>query len=354
MSPYPSTQKWSRSKQNAADKPQPMPYLLFDAGGTLVFPDQSFLIQEAREHGIELTDRQLFNGYYQLIYRIDQEALKRVSFPRNPWPQGYAYALFETLGMANGATYAVARAAEARHRQKNLWTFTFDWIPETLFRLSTQGYHMSVISNSDGRTAEVFHDLGLAPYFERIFDSSLLEIEKPNPAIFECVLRELNLQPSDVLYIGDFFEVDVRGANRAGLGAVHLDPLGLYADWPGVHLPSVCHLPAWLAQYTATPWAFDVFPNSSLDCASMSISKARGSFVWRWLRTGLDLLTTASNGIWPLIPSSLEHVLKVSIQEIGGLAQAFSGARTTDLNPFGEKKSLLRSPRSEVGSSLDF
>lgn len=260
MHPHPSTQERPKSKKNRADKPQPKPYLLFDAGGTLVFPDQSLLIQRAWEHGIELTDEQLFNGYYQLMYSLDWEARKRGSLPCNPWPQGYTYALFETLGMVNGATYAVARTAEARHRQRNLWTFTFDWVPETLHRLVMQGYRMSVISNSDGRTLDVFRDLGLTPYFECIFDSDLLEVEKPNPAIFERVLHKLNLQPSDALYIGDFFEVDVRGANQAGLGALHIDPLGLYADWPGVHLPSVRCLPGWLARYAANPSAFDLFP----------------------------------------------------------------------------------------------
>jgi HAD superfamily hydrolase (TIGR01549 family) len=240
---------------------QPKPYLLFDAGGTLVFPDQSFLIQQAREHGIKLTHEQLFNGYYWLIHRLDCEARNGGGFPNNhSWPRRYAYALFETLRIDASVTHAVAQAFEARHRSRNLWAFTFDWVRETLFLLKTQGYRMSVISNSDGRTAEVFHDLNLTDYFERIFDSTLLKTEKPNPAIFEWVLRELNLRPADALYVGDFYEADVRGANRAGLGALHLDPLGLYAAWPGVHLPDVRRLPDWLARYVVTPWAFDLFP----------------------------------------------------------------------------------------------
>ena len=257
--PHPSTQR-SALKQNRADKPLRRPYLLFDAGGTLVFPDQSFLIQRAWKHGVELTHDQLFSGYYRLIHRLDCEARNGGGFPNHSWPRRYAYVLFETLRIDTSVTHAVAQAFEARHRSRNLWAFTFDWVRETLSLLATQGYRMSVISNSDGRTAEVFQDLGLAPHFESIFDSKILGIEKPDPAIFEWVLRELNLQPSEALYIGDMYEVDVRGANRAGLGALHLDPLGLYADWLGVHLPDVRHLPDWLARYVATPWAFDLFP----------------------------------------------------------------------------------------------
>jgi HAD superfamily hydrolase (TIGR01549 family) len=260
MSLNSSTQERRKPKQNRADEPQPKYYLLFDAGGTLVFPDQSFLIQQAWAHGVELTHEQLFSGYYRLIHRLDCEARNGGGFPNHSWPERYAYALFETLRIDTSVTHAVAQAFEARHRSRNLWAFTFDWVRKTLSFLDAQGYRMSVISNSDGRTAEVFQDLGLDHYFECIFDSALLGKEKPDPAVCELALRELNLQPADALYIGDFYEADVRGANRAGLGALHLDPLGLYADWPGVHLPDVRHLPDWLTQYAVTPWAFDLFP----------------------------------------------------------------------------------------------
>lgn len=50
MSPYCSIQNCLKSKQKPVDRLQPKPYLLFDAGGTLVFPDQSFLIEQAWEH----------------------------------------------------------------------------------------------------------------------------------------------------------------------------------------------------------------------------------------------------------------------------------------------------------------
>jgi FMN phosphatase YigB (HAD superfamily) len=304
--PERSTQPWPEPEQNRADRPRLKPYLLFDAGGTLVFPDQSFLIKKAREHGIELTHEQLFQGYCQLIYSLDQETRKQGSFPHDPWPQGYAQALFETLGVGDAAAHVVVQAAVARHQHRNLWTFTFNWVPETLFLLAAQGYRMSVISNSDGRTAEVFRDLNLAHYFERIFDSNLLAMEKPDPALFELALHELNLQPGDALYIGDTFEVDVRGANQAGLGALHLDPLGLYTDWPGVHLTDVRHLPDWLARYTATPSVFDLFPTRNSDRTPMLTSEAQDTFSGSCLETNSELPTEASNDIWSFRPSFLQ------------------------------------------------
>ena len=94
--------------------------------------------------------------------------------------------------------------------------------------------------------------------------SHLLGVEKPDPAIFKAALADLELSPAEALYIGDVFYADAGGANRAGLGCVHLDPGGLYKEWPGVHLPDVRHLPGWLAEYTANPAGFDLFPGDLL------------------------------------------------------------------------------------------
>lgn len=245
---------------------------MFDAGGTLIFPDQDFLIQEALAHGVELTHAQLYVGYYRLIHRLDCQARARGRFPDLSWPRGYASDLFETLDMVDASTQAIARAADSREKE-SLWAFTFDWVRVTLSQLKKQGHRMSVISNSNGYTGEMFSNLGLADHFDGIFTSAKLGSEKPSPDIFKQVLHELNLQPTDALYIGDVFEVDVVGANRAGLGAVHLDPLGLYADRPGVHLHSVAELPNWLEQYAATPEAFDLFPTR--DAASHSVLAAK-------------------------------------------------------------------------------
>lgn len=245
---------------------QRKPYLLFDAGGTLVFPDQSFLIEQAGLLGITLTHSQLFDGYCRLIYDLDCQARANGGrFSHQPWPRGYVGALLEWLDITGPAGDAILAAGQARHRQKNLWTFTFSWVPETLDRLAAQGYRMSVISNSDGRTDTLLNGAGLRRYLERVYDSYLLGVEKPDPAIFKAALADLKLSPAEALYIGDVFYADVSGANRAGLGCVHLDPGGLYKEWPGVHLPDVRHLPNWLAEYTADPAGFDLFPGNHLE-----------------------------------------------------------------------------------------
>ena len=257
------------------------PYLLFDAGGTLVFPDQTFLLQEAQRHGIRLTDKQLFAGYYRLIYHLDFRAYTRDrQFPLNPWPRGYASAVFETLSVNGAGARTVNRSAVERHRDVNLWTFTFSWVRETLSLLAKLGYQMSVLSNSDGRTKDVFRDLELEQFFDRIFDSAEMRLTKPGQKIFQCALQELGLQPEDALYVGDIYAVDIRGASQVGLGAIHIDPFDLYKGWPGVHLRGVHELPCWLAGYAANPQVFDLFPVAPLKQAAEATARERQSLRW--------------------------------------------------------------------------
>jgi putative hydrolase of the HAD superfamily len=42
---------------------------------------------------------------------------------------------------------------------------------------------------------------------------------KPDPGIFLEAARRLDVAPSEVLHVGDRWELDVEGARRAGLGA---------------------------------------------------------------------------------------------------------------------------------------
>jgi hypothetical protein len=77
-------------------------------------------------------------------------------------------------------------------------------------------------------------------------------------------LNKLNVSPANALYIGDIFYVDVLGANLAGLGGIHFDPLGSYDNWPGIHLRGVRDLPDWLGKHCVHSPDLDLFPLKDL------------------------------------------------------------------------------------------
>jgi len=235
------------------------PYLLFDAGGTIVFPDFDYLSKTAAEFGIRVTTEELFQIHSELIYRLDFMTSQKKIFV-DPFPKSFARTLFNHLDPMETSTEAFFKKIEKRNNSKSLWQSTNNSVIDALTKLKNNGYQMSVISNSDGRVYEILESLGILKFFDEVFDSEILDVSKPDPKIFEIAINQLSIHPEKSLYIGDIFYLDIWGANNAGLGAIHLDPLNLYKGWPGVHLPGIFYLPEWLDSYSSFPSNYNLYP----------------------------------------------------------------------------------------------
>jgi len=89
-------------------------------------------------------------------------------------------------------------------------------------------FKLAVISNT-GRTPgwvvrKVFRDSGLLQYFECLTFSNEVGVAKPNPYIFELTARILEVNPRNILHIGDHVLTDVAGASGAGFRAGWYNP----------------------------------------------------------------------------------------------------------------------------------
>jgi YjjG family noncanonical pyrimidine nucleotidase len=65
---------------------------------------------------------------------------------------------------------------------------------------------------------------GLAPYFREVITAQRAEASKPAPAIYTYALRAASCTGTDCVMIGDNWENDVLGAQRAGLAAIWYNP----------------------------------------------------------------------------------------------------------------------------------
>ncbi len=235
------------------------PYLLLDAGGTLLFMDQDYLSRLADRHGFQVEAGQFYEQHFRLVHWFDTYVSTHRRF-LSGHSEPYSQILFRLVGLSAESAERAAKIAEARHEQRNLWEFTFPWIVETLDRLKDEGYRMSIVSNADGRVEQELHDMEMRGYFERVYDSDVVGVQKPEPGIYELALNDLGLQPEEALFVGDMFYSDIWGANRVGIPGLHLDPLGLYEGWPGEHIQDLRQLPGWLREYAEAPERFDVLP----------------------------------------------------------------------------------------------
>ncbi|BAS28252.1 HAD family hydrolase [Limnochorda pilosa] len=220
------------------------PYLFFDAGGTVIFPDFARVAGALESAGRTTDPDALFRAFGRALYEADLPP--EAAPPGGFYPRGFYAALLERVGVPPAE--ATRLGGSLREDPAELgWAATFPWVEAALHELRGQGYRMSVISNSDGRVAERLAHAGLDGYFDRIYDSALVGYEKPDPRIFQQALDELDLAPSECLHVGDLYHFDVLGANRAGVAAILLDPFGLSSGRPGLRIPTVADYPRFLA-----------------------------------------------------------------------------------------------------------
>jgi len=223
-----------------------LPYLLVDAGSTLLFPDSALVCQVARKHGHNLPEDRVRRTMAEWVWEYD-EAIRRGRDAAHF--EAFLLWVLEHVGVPAEAAAPTAMELWKLDTDQSLWSVTFPWVHETLSALAGQGYRLSVISNADGRVEEGLQRVGLAGHFERIFDSHLVGYEKPDVRLFQQAVSQLGVLPARCLYVGDVYYIDVLGANRSGIAAVHLDPYGLYEGWPGYHIPNLAALPAFLSQH---------------------------------------------------------------------------------------------------------
>ncbi len=83
-------------------------------------------------------------------------------------------------------------------------------------------YELHVITNGFKEVQDVKLKVsGLGKYFDRVFISELIGVQKPDVYFFEYAVRSLNASKNECLVIGDSFEADILGARNFGLDHVY-------------------------------------------------------------------------------------------------------------------------------------
>jgi HAD superfamily hydrolase (TIGR01509 family) len=216
--------------------------VFLDAGGVLVHPNFDRVASTLGGHGVKTSGEAL-----RLVEPLAKRDLEDPSFIRSSDDDSRGLVYFATvLQRAGIAIDDPVRAAldELRqyHAACNLWeTVPEDTVP-FLLRLRARGLRRVVVSNANGTLHAHFDRLGLSPHFDAIFDSHLEGVEKPDVRFFEIALERSGSRRETTVHVGDFYEIDVVGARRAGLQAILLDPTNLNDDRECVRVRSLDEL----------------------------------------------------------------------------------------------------------------
>jgi len=199
--------------------------VFFDVGNTLLFPNRQKMLHGLHQLGVFPSEEMLQKMERDTKHEFDDLMGSHTGVDHGFWHIFYTR-LLDELEISDES---LRDDLVTRTRISANWC---DIRPGTLEALLALGqrYRMGVISNADGRIADVLAKCGIADCFESITDSGIVGKEKPHREIFEAALKSLDVRSGESLYVGDIYSVDYVGATAAGMQAILFDVCGAYTD----------------------------------------------------------------------------------------------------------------------------
>ena len=178
--------------------------VLFDLDGTLLdtlgdlAASINFALEQHRFPAIseEDTRRYIGNGYAKLIERAIPSGVDNPNFDR----------CLEEFG---------------NHYSSNMMTHTkpYPGILELLAELKTKNCRMAVVSNKNDSAVKALVEHFFEEYIQVAIGESAEVARKPDPAMVHNALKELGVDKSSAVYVGDS-DVDIFTAQNAGLPCI--------------------------------------------------------------------------------------------------------------------------------------
>jgi putative hydrolase of the HAD superfamily len=135
----------------------------------------------------------------------------------------YFTGLLAAAAVAGGVAPAVARAAAATAYATIILPGSHVPYPETIAVLravDALGVRQLVLSNHVWELPEICHAHGFVPPLTEVLTSARLGVEKPHPEAYEAAIAAAGCAASEILFVGDTYEADVAGPERAGMQAL--------------------------------------------------------------------------------------------------------------------------------------
>jgi HAD superfamily hydrolase (TIGR01509 family) len=205
--------------------PQNLRFVFFDVGNTLLFANRPRILAPLHQRNIGPTEELLRRLEGEVKNKFDDIVEHGGKADHSFWDMFYAR-LFEELNLKDEG---LRQQLIANTRTSANWDQPRPGTHEALAKMRRK-YKTAVISNADGKIAEVLGRCGIAEGFLTITDSGIVGREKPDPVIFETALQSVAARPEESLYVGDVYSVDYRGATSVGMQAVLFDVPGAYRD----------------------------------------------------------------------------------------------------------------------------
>jgi HAD superfamily hydrolase (TIGR01662 family) len=188
----------------------------FDFGQTLAEMDTDMLARRLLERGVVCDSSALASATSAGWHAYNRAV--REGYGGHPW-KILMHALLETAGIHSRRDELVDWLWNEQPRA-NLWRKPIAGMIELVRELNDGGVPVAVVSNSEGRLAELIDEMGWSHDLRIVADSGRLGIEKPDAKIFQWASDQLGVSLERCVHVGDAWSADFVGALNAGMHAV--------------------------------------------------------------------------------------------------------------------------------------
>ncbi|OGN99692.1 MAG: hypothetical protein A2Y58_02620 [Chloroflexi bacterium RBG_13_51_52] len=227
--------------------------VFFDLYQTLVRyqPSQEELEAKALNNfGIDITAAELRHPILTANEFIYQQIAKRPLSQRSREEVIALYLEYQRIVIKEAGITAdekVVMGLLGMMQQAKMDLVLFDDVPAALDTLKKRGLKLGLISNIEQDMSATLDRLGLSAKLDFVVTSQDAGFTKPQKGIFQYALKQAGVPPAEAVYIGDQYQVDVIGADGAGMQGILLDRDNYYKKkLDCLKIKSLSELPALL------------------------------------------------------------------------------------------------------------
>ena len=202
--------------------------LLLDAMGTLIGLRRSvgqIYAETAADHGLELEPEALDAAFAAAYAKAPPLAFPHVESAHleqaeRAWWQQRIETCFKAVGV-QPLPIGLSSELFDRFAGPELWG-VYPEVPAALERWRQRGLKLVVVSNFDRRLLRLLEQLDLRQWLDAVLVSSEVGAAKPDPALLQAALDQLQLQADEVWLVGDS-SADAQAAAAAGMHCLKLN-----------------------------------------------------------------------------------------------------------------------------------
>lgn len=213
--------------------------LIFDLGSTLIYNQHnnqwsqlrprmvSDLVVDLKAQGLAFDDDQFTAAFIHNIEDFDQQ---RQTHFKEITTDYILRVTFKELNI-QAEHLNLPRALAALFAFSESQWQPMPHVHQTLRLMQERGFKLAIVSNAadNANVQRLIDNIHLRSYFDPIIVSANVGVRKPNPKIFQPVLKAWGFPPYEVVMIGDTLGADILGAKNAHMKSIWVT---MQADTP--------------------------------------------------------------------------------------------------------------------------